>query len=101
MMSVESASAIAMAVNPLPRQFNSALSSPPLRVRKIPSVLCPPAQGSLLWALRRGTDPGEERGDSIPVMFWQNGFDDADRMMDGPHPLTATLPWTSAPRQTE
>ena len=32
----------------------------------------------------------EERWDSVPVMFWQNGFDDADAMMGVRYPLTRT-----------
>jgi hypothetical protein len=52
---------------------------------------------------RRGLSPGritnnmggrprriEERCDSVPVMFWQNGFDDTDGMMGVRHPLTST-----------
>jgi hypothetical protein len=32
----------------------------------------------------------EERCDTVPVMFWQTGFDDADEMMGVRHPLTST-----------
>ena len=32
----------------------------------------------------------EERCESVPVMFWQNGFDDTDGMMGVRHPLTST-----------
>jgi hypothetical protein len=32
----------------------------------------------------------EERCDTVPVMFWQNGFDDADGMMGVRRPLTST-----------
>ena len=32
----------------------------------------------------------EQRCDTVPVMFWQNGFDDTDEMMGVRHPLTST-----------
>jgi hypothetical protein len=32
----------------------------------------------------------EERCGTVPVMFWQNGFDDTDAMMGVRHPLTST-----------
>jgi hypothetical protein len=32
----------------------------------------------------------EERCDTVAVMFWQNGFDDADAMMGVRHPLIST-----------
>jgi len=32
----------------------------------------------------------EERCDTVPVMFWQNRFDDTDGMMGVRHPLTST-----------
>ena len=32
----------------------------------------------------------EKRCDTVPVMFWQNGFDDPDGMMRVRQPLTGT-----------
>jgi hypothetical protein len=32
----------------------------------------------------------EERCDTVPVMFWQNGFDDTDGMTGVRHPLAST-----------
>ena len=32
----------------------------------------------------------EERCDTVPVMLWQNGFDDADEMTGVRHPQTST-----------
>jgi len=39
----------------------------------------------------------EERCESVPVMFWQNGFDDTDGMMGVRHPLTSTVRCAFAP----
>ena len=39
----------------------------------------------------------EERCDTVPVMFWQNGFDNTDGMMGVRHPLTSTVRCAFAP----
>ena len=84
MMSAESDRAIAMAVNPVSGESNSRRQrSEPGGEHHIGAVVaghCVCAQFRFvwrrcaLWALRRGTDPGEERCDTVPVMFWQTGL---------------------------
>jgi hypothetical protein len=88
MMSVESDRAIAMAVNPVSGESNSRRQrSEPRGEHHVGAAVaghCVWARSRslsarrpkvrFLWALRRETDPGEERCDTVLVLFWQTGL---------------------------
>jgi hypothetical protein len=88
MMSVESDRAIAMAVNPVSGESNSRRQrSEPRGEHHVGAAVaghCVCARSRSLSARRpkvrfcgrcvEETDPGEERCDTVPVMFWQTGL---------------------------
>ena len=104
MMSVESDRVIAMAVNPVSGESNSRRQrSEPRGEHHVGAavaghcvcarsrcVVCPLAQGALLWALRRGNRSrrGTLRHRTGDVLA--DRVDDADGMMGVRHPLTST-----------